>query len=264
MRARPSMPCSFSRSFLEERPAVQQARDDRTEEGSDPVDVPIVEELGHDRGSEPPRGVHRGAGQGTANHDVDRERDSDGQPADRVDAPFRIAPRAVHDEHEEEGEDRLDEDPHGRGHGPREAGRAAEGRRAEMGRLPDRGREDDAEAERGDEGPEQLGPPVDGRESRGDLPSHERAEGHGGDEVRHAMYDADPRSKPRTNSRLNSEGCQAASGNTRFGKNRVVSPEIWVTRASTPNNVSRIRWDCSRQTRSSTKPREWRYSCRRT
>src|SRR5205809_961957 len=66
------------------------------------------------------------------------------------------------------------------------------------------------------------------------------------------MYEADPRSKPRTNSRLNSDGCHAASGNTRFGKNRVVSPEIWVTRASTPNRVSRIRWDCSRQTRSST------------
>src|SRR5437773_11314505 len=52
-----------------------------------------------------------------------------------------------------------------------------------MGRLPDRGQEDDAEAERGDEGPEQLGPPIDGRESRRDLPSHERAEGHGGVEV---------------------------------------------------------------------------------
>src|SRR5437667_267614 len=214
-------------------------------------------------------------------------------------------------------------------------------------RRSHRGREDDAEAERGDEGPEQLGPPIDGRESRRDLPSHERAEGHGGvevparnpregrdhhsnrktmskgdqeeiapsrgkygagadenqcegpdelrdglppgrdchlappraanrrgvlevsrpefeDEVRHAMYDADPRTKPRTNSRLNSEGCHAASGNTRFGTNRVLAPEIWVTRASTANNVSRIRWDCSRQTRSSTKPREWRYSCRRT
>src|SRR2546430_6783629 len=78
------------------------------------------------------------------------------------------------------------------------------------------------------------------------------------------MYEADPRSKPRTNSRLSSVGCHAASGKTRFGKNRVVSAEIWVTRASTPNRVSSIRWDCSRHTRSSTNPREWRYSWRRT
>jgi len=44
-------------------------------------------------------------------------------------------------------------------------------------------------------------------------------------ELRHAMYEADPRRNP---ARLEAElrGLPAASGKTRFGKNRVVSPEI--------------------------------------
>src|SRR5207245_1680223 len=55
----------------------------------------------------------------------------------------------------------------------------------------------------------------------------------------HAKYDADPRSNPGTNSRRSSEGCHAASGKTRLGKNRPVSPEICVTMWSGPKRVSR-------------------------
>src|SRR3989442_7215425 len=35
----------------------------------------------------------------------------------------------------------------------------------------------------------------------------------------HLMYDADPRSNPGTNSKASWDGCHAASGNTKFGKN---------------------------------------------
>src|SRR2546426_604940 len=45
-------------------------------------------------------------------------------------------------------------------------------------------------------------------------------------ETAHRMYDAEPRSNPGTNSRASCDGCHAASGKTRFGKNRAVSAEI--------------------------------------
>src|SRR5437879_10563619 len=84
------------------------------------------------------------------------------------------------------------------------------------------------------------------------------------DDNRHRMYDAEPRSKPGTNSSASSDGCHAASGNTRFGKNRPVSAEICVATWSAPKSVSRIRCACSRHTRSSMNPTECRYSCKRT
>src|SRR5205823_4221058 len=181
-------------------------------------------------------------------------------------------PRPVYDGDEEEREDGFNEDPCHDRDVPSKARRGSQRGRAEMRGLPYGGGDDDEQSEGRRKRSQELRSPVDGREPGRNLPASERGVSMrrissfsvGSAQRGHAMYEADPRSKPRTNSRLSSDGCHAASGKTRFGKNRVVSPEIWVTRASTPNKVSRIRWDCSRQTRSSTKPREWRYSCRRT
>src|SRR5207245_9707502 len=48
--------------LLQEHVRIEQGRERAADEGSDPIDVPIVKETGDHGGTEPPRGVHRRAG----------------------------------------------------------------------------------------------------------------------------------------------------------------------------------------------------------
>src|SRR5437867_2787626 len=97
--------------FFEEDVRIEEARDGAPKERADPVHVPVVEEPGDDRGAEPSGRVHRSTGERSAHHDVDCDRQTNRHAPDGVEGSFRVNPRAEDDEHEEEGQHPLHEDP---------------------------------------------------------------------------------------------------------------------------------------------------------
>src|SRR4051812_6643123 len=162
---------------LREHVANEEAGDRRTEERADPVDVPVVEEPGGDRGREPARGVHGGARERSAEQDVGHDREADAEARDaRCEGRDR---GAVDGPHQEDRQERLDDDADGG------RDRSREGRGAEV-RLVDRGDgevEHVAQRESGEQTADELREPIGG-DARPRMPAGDgEAEGHGWIEV---------------------------------------------------------------------------------
>jgi hypothetical protein len=101
----------FGRSRTQVEVFVDQRGRDGTDRGPEVPDPGIAPDVLHELRAERPRGVHGRSGEGTADVDVERDREPNREPGDHGEGATRIGSGREDHPDEEEGEHGLDHDP---------------------------------------------------------------------------------------------------------------------------------------------------------